>query len=529
MNGMIAAGDPRTAAAGRRILDEGGNAVDAAVAAAFVSFTSEIAMVHWGGSGLATIYDPAAGQARVYDFFSNMPGLGLDGPLDERPLDFHRTTVDFGVTTQDFYVGRGSVAVPANLFGLCRLLREHGRLSLEQVLAPAHELAGDGFPIDRYQAETCRLLYPIFTHTEEMRAIFAPDGRFIEPGDRLFIPHLAETLAVLAAEGEAFLRGGRLGQALLADQAARGGLLTQADLDRYEVAVLEPIRVTYRGHEVLLPPPCSSGGVLTAFALKLLGRFDLARSPHGSANHLQLLAEVMAATTRARRHWEEARGYLEPAQAVDHFLNEDFVADFASEVLMAVLKGRPSTIIDEAPGPANTTHISVVDGAGMAVSITTTAGESAGYIVPGTGFIPNNMLGEEDLFPEGFHRLAAGRRIYSMMTPVVALRDGQTRLVVGSGGSIRIRSAVLQAITNVIDYDFSLQAAIDAPRVHLERRVLQCEGGCDPAALDELESLGYRINRWPGKSMYFGGAHSVGYERGQWVAAGDHRRHGSTA
>ena len=313
------------------MLDEGGNAVDAAVAAAFVSFTAEIAMVHWGGSGLATLFDPHTGRAQVYDFFSNMPGLGLETLPHQRQLDFHRTTVDFGATTQDFYVGRGAVAVPGNLFGLCKLLRDHGRLPLEVILEPVAELAREGFPIDAYQAQTCRLLYPIYTHTPSMRAVFVTGDRFIEAGDRLFIPDLAATVADLAREGEALIRSGRLAKALLTDQAAFGGLLTERDLREYRVEINRPIRISYRQHEVLLPPPCSSGGVLTAFSLKLLNRFDLPRMVHGGANYLQLITEVMAATTRARRHWELARGYLPPGKAVRRFLGDEFVADFASD------------------------------------------------------------------------------------------------------------------------------------------------------------------------------------------------------
>ncbi len=528
---MIAAGDEHTAAAGREILDRGGNAVDAAVTAAFVSFISEIAMTHWGGSGLATIFDPAKSenQGQVFDFFSNMPGLGLTHPTHEIPLDFTKKTVDFGSTTQDFFVGRGSVAVPGALFGLCQLVASHGRLSLKEVLAPAIRLAHKGFIPHPYQVATLRVLKPIFTHSPSIREVFRANGRFFDDGDHLHIPHLAHTLESLAAEGPSYLRTGRLGQQLVADQQERGGLVTQQDFKRYKVRVHKPIKLSYRHHDILLPPPCSSGGVLIAFKLKLLSRFDVAAMGHGTVDHLQLLFEVMAAATRARRHWELARRYLEPEEAMARFLSEEFVADFASEVMMALIKGRPSAVVGEPHGPRNTTQISVVDESGLAVSLTTTAGESAGYIVPETGFIPNNMLGEADLFPSGFHSLRPGQRIFTMMTPAVVLRNGRPRLVTGSGGSIRIRSAILQTVSNVIDFDMPVDRAVNASRVHLENQALQCEFGYDPAAVAELESLGYPVNRWHTMNMYFGGAHSVGFENGNWVAAGDERRNGTTA
>jgi gamma-glutamyltranspeptidase/glutathione hydrolase len=186
--------------------------------------------------------------------------------------------------------------------------------------------------------------------------------------------------------------------------------------------------------------------------------------------------------------------------------------------------------VPEASGASNTTHLSVIDSDGLAVSLTTTAGESAGYVVPGTGFIPNNILGEEDLHPGGFHTCLPGQRIPTMVTPTIVLKDGRTHLVLGSGGSIRIRSAILQVISNVLDYGMGLDDAVNRARVHLEKGVLQCEAGYDPAAVDELETMGYRVNRWQDRSIYFGGAHSVARSQdGRLVAAGDNRRGGATA
>lgn len=530
MNGVIAAGDKQTAEAGARILGEGGNAVDAAVAAAFVSFISEIGMVHLGGSGMGHIFDPRTHTSVVYDFFSNMPGLGIE--LDKSKLDFSRVTVDFGGTTQDFHIGRGSVAVPGNILGLCQMAADHGRLPLAQLLAPAIELARAGHALPEYQAHTCQILAPLYTHTEGMRQIFAKadNGRIIQAGERLYIPHLAETLEALAEHGPAYARTGALAEALVADQATHGGLVTAADLAAYEVATHEPIRLPYRDYEILLPRPSSTGGVLTAFTLKLLSSFDVGQWAHGSADHLQLLAEAMSATTRARRHWELALLAMPVKEAVRGFLDEEFVGNFAAEAALALWKGRPSQSFDEGHKKPNTSHLSVIDGEGMAVSLTTTAGESAGYVVPGTGYIPNNMLGEDDLHPHGFHASPAGPRIHTMMCPVVVLKDGRIKLVVGSGGSIRIRSAILQVMSNFLDFNMPLDEAVAAPRVHLEKQIMQCEGGYDPQAVDELEGLGYQVNRWQGRSLYFGGAHSVAVqEDGQLTAVGDSRRGGAIA
>lgn len=528
MTGVIAAGGPETAAAGAEMLKRGGNAVDAAVAAAFASFIAEVGVVHLGGSGLAHIFSPATGQSLVYDFFSNMPGLGLTSRPE--PLDFAAVTIDFGATTQDFYLGRASVAVPGNIFGLCRLAAEMGRLPLAVLLEPARRLARQGVYLEPFQADTCDLLAPLYLHTDGMRQIFGRHGRIIRPYEHLLIPDLAETLEMLAREGESLLRHGRLAQALLDDQAVHGGLLTATDLAEYDVRLLPPIRLPYREYEILLPPPGSSGGVLTAFTLKLLAAFDVTQWAHGSAGHLRLLYEIMTATTRARRYWDVWSETLPAEEAVSRFLADAFVQPYEVEVREVLAGKRPSPGESEPATANNTSHLSVIDGAGMAVSLTTTAGESAGYVVPGTGFIPNNIGGEEDLHPQGFHVRPAGQRIPTMMTPAIVQLNGQTRLVVGSGGSIRIRSAILQTLSNLLDFRMKLVDAVNTARVHVENGVLQCEAGYDATAVNELEAMGYAVNRWTRRSIYFGGAHSVSRTRdGRLVAAGDNRRGGATA
>jgi gamma-glutamyltranspeptidase/glutathione hydrolase len=164
----------------------------------------------------------------------------------------------------------------------------------------------------------------------------------------------------------------------------------------------------------------------------------------------------------------------------------------------------------------------------MAVGLTTTAGESAGYVVPATGFIPNNILGEADLHPAGFHRRPPGAPIPTMMAPVIARRGGRIALVLGSGGSIRIRRAILQVLSSVLDLGMELGEAVRAPRVHLDDGVLQCELGLPPQELDELERQGYPVNRWDRRSIYFGGVHSVAVDpTGAMIPAGDDRRGGA--
>ncbi len=530
MLGVIAAGDPDTAAAGEEMLLAGGNAVDAAVAAAFASFIVEIGVVNLGGSGIAQLFRPAhnsrTNESITYDFFSCMPGLG--DQLEIKNLDFKKVVIDFGPTTQDFYLGRGSVAVPGNIAGLCKMVEDHGRLPLASILKPAIRYAREGHYLAPFQVETCELLAPIYTNTPEMNRIFTSNGRIIQSDNKLSIPHLADTLDSLARDGAEFAYKGKLARAIIEDQRQNGGLLTSEDLAKFQVRQNAPIRVNYREFEILLPRPSSSGGVLTAFSLKLLNNFKLREWEHGSMPYLRLLFEVMAATSRARPIWDKASSELTDEQAIDYFLSDSLITHFSDEV-KACLSGQVNYPALSEPSPhPDTSHISVLDGDGLAVSLTTTAGETAGYIVPGTGFIPNNILGEADLHPEGFHKRPAGSRIPTMMTPTIVLHEGKIRLVVGSGGSIRIRSAILQVLTNLLDYHFPLETAVNTSRYHLEDGVLQCELGYVPEAVDGLENLGYPVNRWDKRSIYFGGAHSVSRTLdGRLVAAGDSRRGGA--
>ena len=516
--GVIAAGGQYTSEAGAAMLRHGGNAVDAAIAAAFASFIAEIGMVHWGGSGIAQIYNAQAKQSTVFDFFTNMPGLELDALPAE--LNFEPVTIDFGTTTQDFYLGRASVSVPSNIFGLCAMADRFGKLPLSTLLEPALALAQDGVPLSDYQASICKLLEPLYTHTASMRSIFWQKGRMPTSGERVLIPKLHDTLTQLVVQGADLLRTGSLADAIVTDQQNRGGLVTHTDLATYDVASGEPLRVAYRDYEVLLPAQSSVGGVLIAFTLKLLAAFDSAETIHSSQTY-QLFFEAMEATSRAR-HFIEQDGTL----PMRHILSDSFVAVYIDQVRHALATRKLYPPVPPAAGPSHTSHLSVIDENGMAVTLTTTAGESAGYVVPNSGFILNNMLGEKDLNPQGWHKHPAGQRLPTMMAPTLLLKDGNVVVATGSGGSERIRSAIVQVIRNFVDYEMSIDEAVAFPRLHVQESVMQCEAGFDEATVQLLETWGYKCNRWPSQSMYFGGAHSVGVVNAQLVPAADPRRDG---
>lgn len=529
LKGVIACGDPQTAAAGAAMLKVGGNAVDAAIAASFASFIAEVALgVNVGGGGIALVVDPQAKQeedpcspqATVYDFFSSMPSGRLS-----RDADFRKTMVDFGPEQQPFYIGRASAAVPGVVAGLCTMAQAHGTLPLAKLLQPAVRLAREGAVLSEALAYVMDILTPIFTDTPQSAAMFAPTGRVYQAGERMILPALAETLERLGREGPDLFYTGTIAQAIVQDQASHGGLITADDLASYQVRQVPPIRLNYRGYTILLPPPASSGGVLIAFALKLLETVDVASLTPASIEHIRLLAEVMRLTNLARSSWEASQGPDD--QRIRQFLGAQHIASYRHQ-LLALLKGQAPPVSPEFEmGSSNTTHISVVDSHGMVVSVTTSAGEYAGFVVGDTGVCLNNILGEIDLHPHGFHRQPPGARLTTMMSPAVVLREGKPVLALGSGGSNRLRSAILQVISNVIDFGMPLAEAIDAPRAHFESDLLQIEGGIPNPVARELERKGYAVNHWPDRNMFFGGTHAVAQQNGKLIASGDRRRGGS--
>jgi len=520
MKGVIAGGDAQTVAAGEEILERGGNATDAAIAAVFASFVAESVMTNIGGGGIAIVGDIAKDKAEVYDFFVNMPS---GKPYAE--MDFHEVTSDYGPAQDSLYIGRASVAVPGIVAGLSALAAEHGTMPLKILLEPAIRMAREGVELSPSQEYVLEFLLPIYEDTPEINDMYLRDGSAWRAGEKNTFPKLAENLAQLAEEGAHAFSQGSIAQAILQDQTSHGGLITEADLANYQVRRLEPIRISYRDVELLFPAMPSTGGGLIAFAFKLLESVDLAQMEHLGVDHIQTLAEVMRLTNIARPLWDaEASSGQE---RVSRFLNEKHISQNQHQLNDILRGGNHPTEPVFPKGPDHTTHISVVEADGNFVGVTTTAGESAGFVVDGTGICMNNMLGEADLHPLGFHKLAAGARLTTMMSPTVLLKDGAPQMVLGSGGSSRLRSAILQAVSNVIDFKMPLEEAVHTPRIHFGEGTLQLEGGISETRASALEGMGYKVNRWKNLNMYFGGTHAVALENDHWVAIGDKRRGGA--
>jgi gamma-glutamyltranspeptidase / glutathione hydrolase len=495
--GVVAAGHPLTAEAGARVLREGGNAVDAAVAAVLTSFVTESPLTGLGAGGYMVVH--AGGENVVLDFFVAVPGI--DG--DERRAELVPVPVYFTPESpQVFHIGAASCGVPGTPAGLEAALRRFGSVPLAELTARAARLAREGHPVNSEQAYFLSILAPILTHTPEGAAVYAPGGDLLGEGDRFVFAELGDGLERLGAEGSAPYYRGEVATAISDWVLERGGTLGRADLAAYEPIVRTPVPARFRDRDVLTNPPPSSGGVLIAYALDLLdGRPDTGTEE---------LVAVMEATQRAR---------------TEEFLDGLYRPGFATEFLA------PERLRAAADRLGSTTHITAVDADGGCASVTCSNGTGSGLIVPGTGVHVNNMLGEEDLNPHGFHRHAKGARMPSMMSPTVILREGELEAGLGSGGSNRIRSAILQTIARFTAEGLDIAAAVLAPRVHFEAGAVQAEPGVDERALARLERRGYEVVRWPARNVFFGGVHAVARDplSGELRGAGDPRRGGAVA
>ncbi len=543
--GTVSAGHAETAAAGMAVLEAGGNAFDAAVAAVMASCIAEPGLTSLGGGGFL-MAAPADAKPVLFDFFVQTPRLKKPGGRDGANVDFRSILVEFGGATQEFHIGLAAAGVPGIPAGLWRVHEALGRLPMTEVVQPALDLARKGHRISAFQAWVMRALEGLLLDRPEGRALFGMQGadgawRLRPEGETLRFERMAELLDYCARHGVDEFYRGEVAQRIEADHRAGGGYLTAADLRAYRVEERRPLLRPYRGFDVWTNPAPSSGGSLIALQLALLEGSGTAFSPFGSRAWLQRQALVQDLVNRARRvAFDPVRH--DPVQA-RALLSPEGLRPWLQQLhkeqsgMRATGGAMPSRRQDRW---GSTTHISVLDAAGNAASVTTSVGQGCGYVIPGTDVMLNNMLGEADLNPDGFHQWTPDRRISSMMSPTVVTREGEVRLVLGTGGANRIRTAIAAVLHGVLDADALhsassggqmaaglaeawpsaegdpealLRAAIEAPRMHLSdgaEATLDLEGGFDPDAFEDLDAgKPWTLRPWTERNMYFGGVHGI--------------------
>ena len=504
----MAAGHEATATVALEVLAEGGTAFDAVIAALWTACAAEPVLASPGGGGFL-LAAPAGLEPTLYDFFVHTPKQRRE---DE---DFHEIMVDFGVAQQAFHIGLGAAAAAGFVRGLFDLHHDRATMPMARLIEPAVRAAREGVVLTAYQAYLLRVVSPIYDLAPEVREVFCCGERtdcdpgLRSEGDLLCNPALADTLEALGREGGRLFYEGELAEEMVRQCREGGGHLRREDLADYRTALRTPLRRRYRDAVLSLNPPPSAGGVLIAFALDMLERCDLSGEGLDSMDRAEALVAAMATTNRARA---EVMG---DGAGRSDLLDPDLLERYAREVLSAP------------PASRGTTHVSVIDDQGNAAAATVSNGEGCSRFVPDRGFMLNNMLGEEDLCAGAAGRWNPDRRMSSMMAPTAISWDDGGFAVLGSGGSNRIRTAILQVLSNLVDLRLPPREAVDAPRVHLEGVHLDFEDILADAMAERLAELHPDHTRWPDRNMFFGGVHTaMRTSSGELLGAGDGRRAG---
>jgi gamma-glutamyltranspeptidase/glutathione hydrolase len=498
-HGLVVAQERLAAEVGADILRQGGNAVDAAVATGFALAVTYPRAGNIGGGGFMVIHSAERNEGVAIDYRETAPGaitrdifLGPDGKPD---TDKSRNSA----------LGIG---VPGTVAGLAAALEKYGsgRFTLAQILKPAIELARDGFVVADDMADTLSDMYRRMARwPNSAKAFSRDDGTPLQEGDRLVQADLAATLSAIAEQGPRGFYEGPVAGRLAAAVAKAGGIMTVDDLKSYQAVIRNPVRGSYRGYDIVSMPLPSSGGTVLLAALNILEGFPMAEMSQGSAPSLHLLIEAMK-----RAYADRARYLGDPAfvnAPADMLISKEYAAkqrasiDLARATPAEALAGRPPR------EGSNTTHYSVVDSSGNAVSNTYTLNfpYGVGLVAEGTGVLLNNELDDFTAAPGASNAFGLvgfeanlpgpGKRPLSSMSPTIVLKDGKPVLVTGSPGGSRIISAVQQVVVDVLDYKRDVAAAVAAPRVHHQWMPdeVRVERGFSDEVLAELRAKGHKV------------------------------------
>lgn len=489
--GMVVTNHPLASAAGSEMLLAGGNAIDAAVAALFALTVVEPMMVGVLGGGVAHIR-LADGRNLVLDGLSTAPGRASADMYETLSDEIGRSR---DVRGRENVVGPKAVAVPGALAGWCEALARFGTLPLADVLAPAIRLAERGFIASPYLSDCAGDCAADLARDPGLSALFLPGGQAIKAGTRVVQGDYAASLRLIAQQGPAALYDGPLGAALTSYMATHGGLIDQADLSAFRVVEREPIRGTYRGFEILGPPPPSSSGVHIVQMLNILEGYDIGSLGFGSADAVHLLAEALkiAFADRAVATADPAFVRVPVARLIDKAYAAERRADIDLRAARAWAPGLPGG------ESADTTHVTVADAAGNVVATTQTINGLFGACtqIPGTGMLANNYMYNFDPHPGRALSIAPGKRVFTSMAPMMVLRDGRLAFALGLPGALRIFPSALQAIVNLIDHGMTLQEAVEAPRVWTEGGPLELEDAIPEPVAQALAARGHAIARVP--------------------------------
>ncbi|MCJ2182673.1 gamma-glutamyltransferase [Novosphingobium sp. 1949] len=532
-HGMVVSQEAIASEVGRGILERGGNAVDAAVAVGFALAVTLPKAGNLAGGGFMMIYDAKSGKTITIDY------------KELAPYAASRTmflTPDGKVDLAAAREKRSASGVPGTVAAFELALKTYGTMTMGQVAAPAIELARKGIVVTPDYADSIHFAHDkLARNPAAAKAFFKPDGSEYQPGEVIRQPDLAWSIEQIVKGGARAFYTGEIARRMVADQQAQGGYLTMRDMADYKAVIREPLRATYRGYELVLMPPPSSGGVHIIQMLKALEGFDLKGMGHNSAAAMHLTIEAM------RQAYADRSKYLGDPDfskiPIDWLDGEAY----ARQTRAAISGDKARLSRDVAPGLApmaespNTTHYSIWDAQGNVVSNTYSLNYSFGngVVVPGTGILMNNGMDDFSArpgVPNGYGLVGGERnaiephkRSLSSMTPAMIFKDGKPYVVTGSPGGSRIITAVMQVLMNVMDYDMNIADATDAARFHeqwLPDEVYLEPNGFSPDTIAILKRMGYRLEE---SSMTIGSTQSIMKSGGVLYGAADPRRPGALA
>jgi gamma-glutamyltranspeptidase/glutathione hydrolase len=499
---MVVTNHPLASGAAAQMLLEGGNAVDAAVAALFALTVVEPMMVGLLGGGLTHLRTPD-GRHRVIDALSTAPGAARPDMYEtvSSELERYRETVN---RANEY--GALAVATPGALAGWCQLLEHHGTMPLADVIAPAERLAARGFTVTPYLATNAEMHASTLARDPGLSRLFLPGGRPVQAGMKLVQSDYAHTLREVARRGVSSLYEGPLGDAVVNSLQRQGGAISHDDLRKYRVRERATIHGQYRGYEIVGPPPPSSSGVHIVQMLNILEGFELKRLGFGTPDTIHLIAEALDIAFADRAFATADPDFVEVP--VETLISKSYAGSRRADI-------DPHRARAWGPGlprheSADTTHVTVADAEGTVVASTHTINGLFGAClqVEGTGMLANNYMYNFDPHPGHALSVAPGKRVFTSMSPMMLLREGRLVAALGLPGGLRIFPSALQALINLIDHGMSLQEAVEAPRVWTEGGVLEIEETIPEDVVIELQRKGHKIQRVP---RIAGGMNAIGF------------------
>ena len=500
-NGMIVTPQPEATEAGHEVLCAGGNAVDAAIATAFVQGVVDPLMCGIAGFGSMAVYDPAKGVHEYIDFHAPAPGAARadmwEDLIEGEARDGYGFVLKGGVND----IGYQSICVPASLRAYATAHQRHGSLPWGDLVARAIKWAREGWTVRPHAHEFWSAPsimgrvanHDRIAHTAASRALYCrEDGSPKRVGDRVVNPDLANTLSIIAEQGADAFYIGQIAGRIVADMQANGGLVSAEDLAGYAARIEEPVTSSYRDYTVTTNQP-PGGGLMLAQMLNILEHFDLAGMGHNSAEYVRVVAEAMKCATIDKDRFIGDPEFMDvPTEKI---LSRDYAAELAARIKAGGKADVPR--FDPAGRNRDTTQISIVDGDGMCVSMTHSLGMPSGVVTEGLGFMYNGCMGVFDPRPNQTGSIAPGKARFSSVCPSIIFRGDAPYVVIGAPGATQIAMGVLQATLNVLDFGCNMADAVSRPRFSATSNVIDVTNRIPHFVTRALEDEGYEVIRDP--------------------------------